>query len=148
MNADHGKVEAIVGADNLAIALGGRSNRQTCRSDSKRINKFTSSYQFFSPSKQHVRGLFICGCICVASCCRTAYCSNRERTLNPQALGCQGKGPEPSGNRFPSGTTRNAFLRCARMIQSAKTGCVNPRALQVVDSKIDPVGQVDRVAVS
>jgi hypothetical protein len=49
VEADDGKVEAIVGAHDLAVAFGGRTNCQTCGSNSKRVEKLTSSNQFASP---------------------------------------------------------------------------------------------------
>ena len=46
---DDGKVEAIVGAHDLAVAFGSRTNRQTSGSNSKCVEKLTSSNQFASP---------------------------------------------------------------------------------------------------
>ncbi len=61
MKADHSKVEAIIGAEDLAIALGGRSDRQTRGSYCKGVEKFTSSNQFVSPFEQRKCGLSIFG---------------------------------------------------------------------------------------
>ena len=59
VQADHGKVQAIVGAQNLAIALGRASHGQARRSNRKRIEKLTSSY--------HIHVLVGCPCRSVAS---------------------------------------------------------------------------------
>jgi len=44
VKADHGKVQAIVGTEYLAIAFSRASHRQTRRSNRKGIEKLTSSY--------------------------------------------------------------------------------------------------------
>ena len=50
-DADHGKVETIVGAQDLPVALGGGLNSKTCCSHRQCIEKFTSINQFVSPLK-------------------------------------------------------------------------------------------------
>ena len=49
VEADDGKVEAIVCAHDLAIAFGGGIKRQTRGSNSKRVEKLATSNQFASP---------------------------------------------------------------------------------------------------
>src|ERR1039458_9746163 len=56
IEADNCKVEAIIGAENLAIAFGGRCNRQSSSAGRKGVNKFTSSYHFVSPSTKQMLG--------------------------------------------------------------------------------------------
>src|ERR1035437_4135963 len=49
MEADNCKIDAIIGAENLAITFGGRSNRQTCSTYRERVKEFTSSHHLVSP---------------------------------------------------------------------------------------------------
>ena len=51
MEADNGKVKAIVGAQNLSVAFGGGLNSKARRAYCKSIEKFTSCNQFVSPFK-------------------------------------------------------------------------------------------------
>ena len=42
IQADYGEVEAFIGAHDLAVAFGGRTDRQPCRSHRKCVKEFTS----------------------------------------------------------------------------------------------------------
>ena len=48
VQADHRKIEAIIGSHDLGVALGGRSNRETRRSYGHSVEKLASSYHFYS----------------------------------------------------------------------------------------------------
>src|ERR1700685_3819746 len=54
IETDDSKVETIVGAENLTIALGGGSDSQSSRAYREGVEEFTSCNQFVSPSNQQV----------------------------------------------------------------------------------------------
>src|SRR5664280_3806439 len=56
--AHDGKVETIVGAENLTVTLCARTDSQTCRSYRERIEKFTPTNHFVSPLNQQKSVLF------------------------------------------------------------------------------------------
>src|SRR5271170_140589 len=63
IQADDCKIETIISAKNLPIALRRRSDRQTCRSHCKRVEKLASCNHLFSfPTSRPIvlsgRGLF------------------------------------------------------------------------------------------
>jgi hypothetical protein len=52
VEADHGKVDAIIGAENLTVAFSGRSESYSGGSNRQGVEKLTSCNQFISPSDQ------------------------------------------------------------------------------------------------